>query len=55
VLVTVSDEEVGVSVPYHFTGAEADEKMERALAYASVLAEVGGFTVWAPPHVRSTR
>ncbi len=38
----------GITVPYWYEGAEADAVMERVFAYARVLAETLGYTVWDP-------
>jgi hypothetical protein len=40
--------EAGISVPYWYEGAEADAVMDRVFAYARVLAETLGYTVWDP-------
>ena len=48
VQVTNFAREAGISVPYWFEGDEADAALERAFAYARVLAEMLGYTVWDP-------
>ena len=48
VQVSVYAKEAGISIPYHFDGPEAQAATSRALAYARVLREVGGYTIYDP-------
>lgn len=45
--VGIYDDEVGISIPYHFDGRGAQDALARAHAYAAVLRE-RGWTVWDP-------
>ena len=38
----------GITVPYWYEDSEADAVMERVFAYARVLSETLGYTVWDP-------
>jgi hypothetical protein len=40
--------EAQITMPYWFSGPEADAVMDRAFAYARVLSEVGGYAVYDP-------
>jgi hypothetical protein len=40
--------ESGITIPYWFDGKQADAMLERAMAYARVLAQQGGYTVYDP-------
>jgi hypothetical protein len=48
VQVSVFATSAGLSVPYWFDEAEADPVLERALEYARVLREAGGYTIYDP-------
>jgi len=41
-------DQAAISVPYWYEGDQAEAVMARMQAYAAVLTEVGGYTVWDP-------
>ena len=40
--------EAGITIPYWFEGDEADVALDRAFAYARVIADTLGYTIWDP-------
>lgn len=44
--ITLYADEAAISIPYWFSGSEADDVLAMALACARVLRDVGGFAVW---------